>query len=217
MSDLLSLLLERRSPFGNGAHVADVQIKFAELGAWKELRRHSLIEAGLYEAKTWEDFEANFLSDYAVAMVETTGSHILIQFLLAPKDPIRSHKLLTSGTVVAKGKADTSAFISALVEHLSSPYEFRNFVTDANTEGVEKIEGHEFFVLVDFNEAETFTERRIIERANELIGNTEKAEAWFNYQPLSAFDNKTPRQLVEEGRSDAVLLHLDTLEDGVYA
>ena len=57
----------------------------------------------------------------------------------------------------------------------------------------------------------------VLERAAELIGEREQAEAWYNYQPIPAFENKTPRQLVNEGRSDAILLHLDTLEDGVYA
>jgi hypothetical protein len=57
----------------------------------------------------------------------------------------------------------------------------------------------------------------IVERVKDLVGDREKAQAWFDYQPLPAFENKTPRQLVAEGQAKAVKLHLDTLEDGVYA
>ena len=57
----------------------------------------------------------------------------------------------------------------------------------------------------------------IIGRVEHLVGDRRKAEVWFEYQPLPAFESKTPRQLVSEGRANAVQLHLDTLEDGVYA
>jgi DNA-binding protein HU-beta len=74
-----------------------------------------------------------------------------------------------------------------------------------------------FRVAKHLEEAAPEPGRKIVNRARQLIGDRDKAEAWFKYQPLPAFENKTPRQLVEEGRSNAVLLHLDTLEDGVYA
>jgi DNA-binding protein HU-beta len=74
-----------------------------------------------------------------------------------------------------------------------------------------------FRVAKNLEQAAADSGRLIVERAQQLVGAHDKAEAWFRYQPLPAFENKTPRQLVQEGRSDAVLLHLDTLEDGVYA
>jgi hypothetical protein len=217
MSDLLTLLLEQRSITEGTMHVGDVQIKFADLDAWRELKKYNLIEAEPYEFRIREDFQANFAHAFAVAMVEATGSHIFIQLLVGPADRARSHRLLTHGTVVARGKAGTSAFISALIKHAVSPREFWNFATDANIESTKRIEEPDFFVIGDFDIAETSTERQIVDRAKQLIGNRDKAEAWFKYQPLPSFENKTPRQLVEEGRSDAVLLHLDTLEDGIYA
>jgi uncharacterized protein (DUF2384 family) len=58
---------------------------------------------------------------------------------------------------------------------------------------------------------------RILALATELIGDPGRAVVWFRHQPLAGFDNKTAEQLVEAGHGDAVLQHLETLSDGVYA
>jgi antitoxin Xre/MbcA/ParS-like protein len=93
------------------------------------------------------------------------------------------------------------------------------FATDDKISAMSDDNSHEFFIVGDPNAGanEAKNGRQVISRAEELIGDREKAEVWFQYHPLPAFENKTPRQLVGEGRSDAVLLHLDTLEDGAYA
>jgi len=46
---------------------------------------------------------------------------------------------------------------------------------------------------------------------------TGRAVLWFKSQPLSGFGGKTAMDLVREGKSDAVLEHLEMLADGVYA
>jgi DNA-binding protein HU-beta len=75
-----------------------------------------------------------------------------------------------------------------------------------------------FSVAKDLGEAMTDPiEKKFISRVERLVGDRQAAEAWFNYEPLPAFDNRTARQLVAEGRAKAVKLHLDTLEDGGYA
>ena len=58
---------------------------------------------------------------------------------------------------------------------------------------------------------------RIISVAAELVGDQQRAIIWFLHQPLSGFDNKTAKELVAAGHADAVLEHLATLSDGVYA
>lgn len=75
----------------------------------------------------------------------------------------------------------------------------------------------EVYFIADLASDRSEAERRVIARVQELIGSEERARAWFNYQPLPDFDNKTPRQLVNDGQEAAITLHLDTLEDGVYA
>ncbi len=59
---------------------------------------------------------------------------------------------------------------------------------------------------------------RIIGMAAALTGdNPGKAILWFRHQPIEAFGFRTAEQLVEEGRAEAVIKHLETLADGVYA
>lgn len=57
----------------------------------------------------------------------------------------------------------------------------------------------------------------LIKRVAALVGNEDRAIAWFNYQPIPAFGGKTARELVAANRREAVSLHLDTLENGVFA
>jgi len=44
-----------------------------------------------------------------------------------------------------------------------------------------------------------------------------RAALWFKNQPLSGFGGKTAMDLVREGKTEAVLEHLEMLADGVYA
>jgi hypothetical protein len=44
-----------------------------------------------------------------------------------------------------------------------------------------------------------------------------RAVLWFRNQPIPAFGGKTALELVREGRTPALLEHLEMLEDGVYA
>jgi uncharacterized protein (DUF2384 family) len=43
-----------------------------------------------------------------------------------------------------------------------------------------------------------------------VAGSDDAANAWMN-QPLAAFENKTPAQLVGEGRTEDVLAHVRSL------
>lgn len=61
---------------------------------------------------------------------------------------------------------------------------------------------------------------RIIARASSLMANPADVGAavlWFRHQPIPAFGGKTAAELVREGRTAAVLEHLEMLADGVYA
>ena len=58
---------------------------------------------------------------------------------------------------------------------------------------------------------------RILTTAASLACDVNKAILWFRHQPLTGFRNRTAQSLVEEGRADLVLMHLEMIEDGVYA
>lgn len=59
---------------------------------------------------------------------------------------------------------------------------------------------------------------RIISAVAELMGgDEERAIVWFRHQLLCGFDGQTAEQLVSTGHADAVLAHLETLRDGVFA
>lgn len=58
---------------------------------------------------------------------------------------------------------------------------------------------------------------RIIARASELSGDEGRAIIWFRHQPITGFEGRTAEQLVEEGHVEAVLWHLEGLDNGVYA
>jgi uncharacterized protein (DUF2384 family) len=53
----------------------------------------------------------------------------------------------------------------------------------------------------------------IITRAESTSGDRAKAVEWLS-QPLDTFDGKTPLQLVAEGRADAVIGYLHSIEFG---
>lgn len=59
---------------------------------------------------------------------------------------------------------------------------------------------------------------RIVAAAADLLeGDTAAAVLWFRHQPLAGFDGATAEELVASGHVEAVLAHLESLRDGVYA
>lgn len=59
---------------------------------------------------------------------------------------------------------------------------------------------------------------RILARATDLLaGDIGRAVLWFRFEPLAGFGPRTALELVAEGHADAVMAHLDMLENGVYA
>jgi uncharacterized protein (DUF2384 family) len=58
---------------------------------------------------------------------------------------------------------------------------------------------------------------RIIGKAAEMTGDEGRAIIWFRHQPIAGFGRKTALDLVEEGHAEAVMWHLESLENGVYA
>src|SRR3546814_6223157 len=54
---------------------------------------------------------------------------------------------------------------------------------------------------------------RIITRAAELAGDEGRAIIWFRHQPIPGF-GKTAEELVEEGKAEAVLWTLDSMDEG---
>ncbi|MBV8970998.1 MAG: DUF2384 domain-containing protein [Sphingomonadaceae bacterium] len=58
---------------------------------------------------------------------------------------------------------------------------------------------------------------RIIARAAAMTGDEGRAIIWFRHQPIIGFAGKTAEELVEDGHAEAVMSHLDDLDNGVYA
>ena len=58
---------------------------------------------------------------------------------------------------------------------------------------------------------------RIISRAAELTEDEGAAIIWFKYQPIVGFAGKTAEELVEDGRTEAVMLYLESLDYGGVA
>lgn len=54
---------------------------------------------------------------------------------------------------------------------------------------------------------------RILNEVAEIAGNREAAERWLE-QPLKTFDDKTPTQLILEGRARAVMRYLASVKSG---
>ena len=55
---------------------------------------------------------------------------------------------------------------------------------------------------------------RVIKAATDLRGDLQQAIFWYRNEPLSAFAYKTAERLVSEGRADAVLAYVSSLEAG---
>lgn len=57
----------------------------------------------------------------------------------------------------------------------------------------------------------------ITSRISQWAGGTIQAIKWYTTYPVPAFGGKTAMQLVEEGKTDAVLEYLDSIENGDFA
>jgi putative toxin-antitoxin system antitoxin component (TIGR02293 family) len=57
----------------------------------------------------------------------------------------------------------------------------------------------------------------ILSRASDMSGGLARAILWFRHQPVAAFGQNRPVDLVQSGEARVVLAWLDALEDGAYA
>ena len=57
----------------------------------------------------------------------------------------------------------------------------------------------------------------ILELAAEMTLNRDAAEAWFSSEPIPGWAGKTARELVREGKAQAVIDYLHAVRLGVYA
>ena len=55
---------------------------------------------------------------------------------------------------------------------------------------------------------------RVMRAAVDIAGSVEKAIFWFKNNPLPTFDYKTPQELVSEGRSEALIRYIQSLQAG---
>jgi uncharacterized protein (DUF2384 family) len=55
---------------------------------------------------------------------------------------------------------------------------------------------------------------RAMRAAADITGSVEKAIFWFKNNPLATFDYKTPQDLVSEGRTDALIRYIQSLQAG---
>lgn len=58
---------------------------------------------------------------------------------------------------------------------------------------------------------------RILVMATEMSGAADRAALWFKHQPLPGWAGKTGRDLVAEGKAQAVIDYLEATRAGVYA
>jgi len=55
---------------------------------------------------------------------------------------------------------------------------------------------------------------RVLAAAHEMTGDIERAAFLLRNEPLRAFDYKTAEELVQKGRTDAVIAYLQSLVGG---
>jgi uncharacterized protein (DUF2384 family) len=55
---------------------------------------------------------------------------------------------------------------------------------------------------------------RVMRAAVDIVGSVEKAIFWFKNNPLPTFDYKTPQDLVSEGRTEALIRYIQSLQAG---
>jgi uncharacterized protein (DUF2384 family) len=53
---------------------------------------------------------------------------------------------------------------------------------------------------------------RVMRAAVDIAGSVEKAIFWFKNNPLPTFDYKTPQDLVSEGRTEALIRYIQSLQ-----
>jgi uncharacterized protein (DUF2384 family) len=58
---------------------------------------------------------------------------------------------------------------------------------------------------------------RIIARVAAMNDDEGAAIIWFKYQPIVGFGGKTAQELVEQGHADAVMWHIESVENGGVA
>ena len=55
---------------------------------------------------------------------------------------------------------------------------------------------------------------RVMRAAVDVAGSVEEAIYWFKNNPLPTFDYKTPQDLVSEGRTEALVRYIQSLQSG---
>lgn len=55
---------------------------------------------------------------------------------------------------------------------------------------------------------------RVVRAAVDIAGSVEEAIYWYKNNPLPAFDYKTPQDLVSEGRTEALIRFIKSLQAG---
>ncbi len=55
---------------------------------------------------------------------------------------------------------------------------------------------------------------RVMRAATDVAGSIEKAIFWYKNNPLPTFDYKTPQDLVSEGRTEALIRYIQSLQAG---
>ncbi|WP_148669140.1 antitoxin Xre/MbcA/ParS toxin-binding domain-containing protein [Burkholderia pyrrocinia] len=55
---------------------------------------------------------------------------------------------------------------------------------------------------------------RVLRAAAAISGDRQIALGWYQNEPLSAFDGRTAKRLVAEGRADAIMRYLDSIATG---
>lgn len=55
---------------------------------------------------------------------------------------------------------------------------------------------------------------RVIRAAVDVVGSVEQAIFWYKNNPVPTFDYKTPQDLVSEGRTDALIRYIQSLQAG---
>ena len=216
MSQLLPILLSDPRTIADGA-ISDVHIRFSDTGEGAGARLKAVFDkTDINLTRLKRDIDAlggELPRDYVIAAIEVKRSDVTIHVLTGPKDPIESRRVLAQGDVVAR----LTVFLETkFYEPLSVAKSqlLQIYLKELLNQLPQPLE---LYLIEDSPPDHAEAERKVLARVRKLIGSEERAKAWFNYQPLPAFDNKPPRQLVDEGQIDAVLLHLDTLEDGIYA
>lgn len=58
---------------------------------------------------------------------------------------------------------------------------------------------------------------RILTLAEQATGSERRAILWFKFNPILSLGLKTPMELVEDGKPDWVMAHIEDVMNGVYA